>query len=85
MEYNAEITLTDEYVIVPNYQNFYDELVSTVIAKSVALERTEEQLGKILDKLENIIDRLEKREVTYKQQRTGKNHRGYRAPTNIIQ
>lgn len=60
VEYDFEITLTDDYVIVPNYQIFYPDLVSTVIAKSVALERTEEQLGKILDKLENIIDRLEK-------------------------
>jgi uncharacterized Rmd1/YagE family protein len=34
--------------------------VSTVLAKSVALEKTEEHLGKILDKLESMIDRLEK-------------------------
>jgi required for meiotic nuclear division protein 1 len=56
----SEITLTDDYVIVPDYQIFYPDLVSTVIAKSVALESTEDQLGKIMDKIENIIDRLEK-------------------------
>lgn len=55
-----ELTLTDEYAIVPEFRLFHADLVSTVIAKSVALERTEEQLGKLLDKLENIIDRLEK-------------------------
>lgn len=60
VEHDSEIILTDDYVVVPDYQIFYPDLVSTVIAKSVALERTEEQLGKILDKLENIIDRLEK-------------------------
>jgi uncharacterized Rmd1/YagE family protein len=54
------IELTDEYVVVPEYEIFYPELISTVIAKSVALEKTEEQLGKIHDKLENMIDRLEK-------------------------
>jgi uncharacterized Rmd1/YagE family protein len=54
------IELTDEYVVVPKYESFYPELISTVLAKSVALEKTEEQLGKIHDKLENIIDRLEK-------------------------
>jgi len=54
------INLTDEYVIVPTYESFYPELISTVLAKSVALEKTEEQLGKILDNLENVIDRLEK-------------------------
>lgn len=54
------IELTDEYVEVPEYEEFYPELISTVLAKSVALEKTEEQLGKIHDKLENMIDRLEK-------------------------
>jgi uncharacterized Rmd1/YagE family protein len=54
------IDLTDEYVVVPEYEIFYPELISTVLAKSVALEKTEEQLGKIHDKLETMIDRLEK-------------------------
>jgi uncharacterized Rmd1/YagE family protein len=54
------VELTDEYVEVPEYEDFYPELISTVLAKSVALEKTEEQLGKIHDKLETMIDRLEK-------------------------
>ncbi|MEO2076364.1 MAG: RMD1 family protein [Bacillus sp. (in: firmicutes)] len=54
------VELTDEYVVVPVYESFYPELISTVLAKSVALEKTEEQLGKIHDKLETMIDRLEK-------------------------
>jgi len=35
-------------------------LFSTVIAKSVALEKTEEHLSTILDTLETMIDKLEK-------------------------
>lgn len=54
------IELTDEFVVVPEYEHFYPELISTVLAKSVALEKTEEQLGKIHDRLETMIDRLEK-------------------------
>ncbi|MGG3467461.1 RMD1 family protein [Neobacillus pocheonensis] len=54
------IELTDEYVVVPEYEVFYPELISTVLAKSVALEKAEEQLGKIHDKLETMIERLEK-------------------------
>jgi len=57
---SENLELTDEYVVVPEYEDFYPELISTVIAKSVALEKTEEQLGKIHDKLETMIDRLEK-------------------------
>jgi len=54
------LELTDEYVVVPEYEPFYPELISTVLAKSVALEKTEEQLGLIHDTLETMIDRLEK-------------------------
>ncbi|WP_261300704.1 RMD1 family protein [Paenibacillus andongensis] len=52
--------LTDKYVVVAEYKSFYPELISTVLAKSVALEKIEEQLGKIHDSLEIMIDRLEK-------------------------
>ncbi|SDN40089.1 RMD1 family protein [Bacillus sp. OK048] len=54
------IELTDEFVVVPEYESYYPELISTVLAKSVALEKIEEQLGHINDKLETMIDRLEK-------------------------
>ncbi|MFK9090783.1 RMD1 family protein [Bacillus salipaludis] len=57
---NETIELTDEYVVVPEYESFYPELISTVLAKSVALEKTEEQLGKMHDTLETMINRLEK-------------------------
>ncbi|NMD71077.1 RMD1 family protein [Bacillus sp. DNRA2] len=57
---DEELVLNDEFVVVPEYENFQPELISTVLAKSVALEKTEEQLGTILDKLENMVDRLEK-------------------------
>lgn len=55
-----EIEFTDSYVQIRNMALFYPELISIVIAKSVALERIEEQLGKILDDLESKIDNLEK-------------------------
>jgi required for meiotic nuclear division protein 1 len=57
---NNTIELTDDYVVVPEFEDFYPEVISTVLAKSVALEKTEEQLGIIYDKLETMIDRLEK-------------------------
>lgn len=56
----VEPELSDEYVNVPTEELFYSELVSTVIAKSVALEKTEAQMQTILDKLEGMIERLEK-------------------------
>lgn len=56
---SGETELSDEFVSVSCFEVFYPELISIVIAKSVALEKTEEQLGKILDVLESMIDRLE--------------------------
>lgn len=57
---DEEINFTDEYINIPHFEVFYPELVATVIAKSVALEKTEEQLEKISDRLEGMIDRLQK-------------------------
>ncbi|MBM7568270.1 RMD1 family protein [Paenibacillus sacheonensis] len=59
-EETEKLEWTDEYVVVPEFEPFYPELIATVLAKSVALEKIEEQLGKIHDKLEYMIDRLEK-------------------------
>ena len=56
----GRLEVTDAYAIVPKYEFFYTELAATVIAKSVALEKTEYELGKIFDKLESMIDRLER-------------------------
>lgn len=56
----GKFELRDKYALVPDYEMFYPELVSVILAKSVALEKSEDQLGRILDKLEVIIERLEK-------------------------
>ena len=54
------IELTDRYVQVPKMEPYYVDLIAIVIAKSAALERIEEHLGNIFDKLETKIDNLEK-------------------------
>ncbi|REE88982.1 YagE family uncharacterized protein [Paenibacillus taihuensis] len=54
------LELTDEYVVVSEYEFFFPELISTVLAKSVALEKAEQQLSLIQDSLEVMIERLEK-------------------------
>lgn len=52
--------ISDTHAIVPQYEMFYTELVAIIIAKSVAMEKSEYELGKILDRLEAMIDRLER-------------------------
>ncbi len=56
----GETALNDKYAVLSDFDSIYPELAATVIAKSVALEKSEDMLGKILDKLESMIERLEK-------------------------
>ena len=52
--------LTDQFATLPRIESYHPEVISTILAKSVALERIEEQMGKLFDRLEGMIDRLEK-------------------------
>ncbi|MCX7772545.1 MAG: RMD1 family protein, partial [Clostridia bacterium] len=56
----SEMELTDKYVSVPVYHLFQAELIATVLAKSVALKKIEEQQADIMDKVEPLIDKLER-------------------------
>lgn len=56
----AKFHLTDQFAALPHIEAYHPELVSTILAKSAALERIEEQMGRIFDTLEALIDRLEK-------------------------
>lgn len=60
IDQGQEIEFTDDYVSIPQMELFYPELISVIIAKSVALERIEFQLSNILDDLESKIINLEK-------------------------
>lgn len=42
------------------FHNYYLEIISTILAKSVALEKIENQTDKLFDDIELIIERLEK-------------------------
>ena len=52
--------ITDQFAALYHIESYHPEMISTILAKSVALERIEEQMGKIFDTLEGMIDRLEK-------------------------
>ena len=60
IEETEKIEFENRYVAIPEYKAFYIEIIATTIAKSVALERTEEQVEKILDDIEPMIEKLKK-------------------------
>lgn len=53
------MTITDEFVYVKEFETYYPDLISTIIAKSVGLEKIEEKIKIILDNIETKIIRFE--------------------------
>ena len=57
---NEKDVLLDEKMIIPEIKDNYIDIISIVLAKSVALERIEYEIFKIFDKFEPTLDVLEK-------------------------
>ncbi len=50
--------ITNDYAVMPQYSVAFVDIISFVIAKSVALERIEEQVDTVLDEMEGLIGLL---------------------------
>ncbi len=57
---NETPTIHFEYMSVNKYEDYHLNILATILAKSVALERIEEGLDSLLDEMEVIITKLEK-------------------------
>ena len=53
-----KLEITNDYAVMPNYSVAFVDIISFVIAKSVALERIEEQVDTVLDEMEGLIGLL---------------------------
>ncbi len=56
----SELKITNENAVMPRYFPACVNIISFVIAKSVALERIEEQVDLLLDEMEGVIQLLER-------------------------
>jgi len=54
------------------FKDFYPEIISTVLAKSVALEKIEHETDKLLDDIEDIVDFLDKGRLNISDRRLAK-------------
>jgi uncharacterized Rmd1/YagE family protein len=59
IEAESSIAITNDYAVMPRYEHPFIGIISFVIAKSVALERIEEQVDKVLDEMEEMITQLD--------------------------
>jgi uncharacterized Rmd1/YagE family protein len=60
IEAGATLEITNEHAVMPQYYPACVNIISFVIAKSVALERIEEQVDLVLDEMEDVISLLER-------------------------
>jgi len=58
------LTINDEFMVVPVVEDFHLEIAATVLAKSVALERIEASIDRLLDEVEEIVGYLNKGRLT---------------------
>jgi len=55
IEDGAGLAITNDYAVMPHYNRAFIDIIAFVIAKSVALERIEEQVVKVFDEMEGLI------------------------------
>ncbi|AFM41615.1 hypothetical protein Desaci_2683 [Desulfosporosinus acidiphilus SJ4] len=69
---NEILKIYNDNLVTAYDLNFQKEIVSTVLAKSVALERIEFQIDKLIDEIEEIINYLQKGNLTVSDKKLAK-------------
>lgn len=60
IEEGGSLAITNDFAVMPNYDRAFIYIIVFVIAKSVALERIEEQVDTVLDEMEGFIALLDR-------------------------
>lgn len=67
-----ELSITNDYAVMPDYEPDFIDCICFVIAKSVALERIEEQVDQVLDRMEGVIGLLDRGKFSISDRRLAK-------------
>lgn len=67
-----EQTITNDFAIVPEFRRSFNDMIATVIAKSVALERIEKTLENVFDEVDEIVKMLGRGKLGVKDKRIAK-------------
>ncbi len=70
-EYSIEISeggyqVENERIVIPEDKHFYFEIISMILAKSVAMKKIEMDIDAVFDKVEEIMERLNKGRLNIK-------------------
>ena len=69
----STLHIQDDEIIVPEIKDYYFTIISTVLAKSISLERVEDSIYRIFDKFEPTLDSLEHGNFNFKDKTLAKN------------
>jgi uncharacterized Rmd1/YagE family protein len=72
VEEETPYAVTNDYALLPNYDKTFVDIIAFVIAKSVALERIEEQVILVVDEMEAVIGLLEAGKLSIPDKRLAK-------------
>lgn len=69
---DQELTITYETLISPEEKPYHQEIIATILAKSVALERIEVDIDNLLDEIEDIVTHLRQGNLDVSDQKLAK-------------
>ncbi|MDI6600657.1 MAG: RMD1 family protein [Thermoanaerobacteraceae bacterium] len=69
---DKEFSINYDLMVIPHMEEFHLYIISTVLAKSVALDRIESGINKLMDDIEDIINYLEKGHLNISDERLAK-------------
>lgn len=72
MDSEMPATITNDYIVVEHAEQYHLEIISVILAKSVALEKIETEIGLLLDKTEEVIDKLNQGQLMVSDQKLAK-------------
>ena len=72
IESGGTLTITNDCAVMPRSDHSFIDIIAFVIAKSVALERIEEQVDKVLDEMEGLIALLDQGKLSIPDKRLAK-------------
>lgn len=72
IENTGALAITNDYAVMSHYNTAFVDIIAFVIAKSVALERIEEQVDKVLDEMEGMIALLHQGKLTVPDKKLGR-------------
>ena len=68
----SEFAINNDYMVTKQQEEYHFDIVSTVLAKSVALEKIESDISRVLDEIEDVVNDLYQGELAVSDEKLAK-------------